>query len=553
MTVTGMTGTRKRIPGIPRKILPYRRLCGALTRFRLLAKMAPALCLLPAAPLFLPAQAHAAGCKDLVQALASPDTTFTMVETVGAGQWHSPQTQLSRIMTAPGMNLAGRPVQKSNPEFCRVGVTMRPSSDSIIHTEIWLPLHNWNGKLLGIGNFGWAGWIMYDAMVTGIGEGYAVASTDTGHDGATPDGQGGRFTMGHPEKLVDYAYRADHLMTVLAKRVVRQVYGRDASHAYWIGCSLGGLEGLIEAKRYPEDYDGIVAGAPPNPIVNFNAEQLWAGWMSYHDPALRVTREKFLLLHKAVMNACASSVGKKQGFLEEPEQCRFEPGQLLCTGQDTTECLTANEVKAVAQIYRGPVDPATGKVIFPGPARGSEEGFSADGKAFPVALDLFKYAAFQNPAWDWTTLNWQADIALATSRLGPLLHVGDNLEPFFARGGRLLLYIGWNDGHNPQELAGYYQALMRHATPLEQNDARLMEIPGMGHCYGGAGCDTFSKLGAIDNWVVRGQAPDRVVASRVQGGKVIRSRPLCAWPEVARYDGHGDQDEASSFACVAPD
>nr|WP_245528393.1 tannase/feruloyl esterase family alpha/beta hydrolase [Gluconobacter morbifer] len=552
MAFAGMIMPLEEKPRIHMPFLKPRRLRSVQPSRQLMATFAAGAFLLTSAPLFLSTQAHATGCADLAR-LALPDATFTKVETVEAGAWHSPQTHLSRIMTAPGMNLAGHPAQGANLAFCRVAVTLHPSSDSVIRTEIWLPLRGWNGKLLGVGNFGWAGSIMYDGMVTGVGEGYAVASTDTGHDSSTSEGQGGRFTLGHPEKLVDYAYRADHLMTVTAKQLAHRFYGKDASHAYWIGCSLGGLEGLIEAKRYPDDYDGIVAGAPPNPIVNFNGEQLWAGWMSYHDPALRVGREKFQLLNRAVMKACASPVGKSQGFLDEPDRCGFEPRQLLCKGEETADCLTANEVRAAELIYRGPVNPGTGRVIFPGPAKGSEDGFSADGKAFPVALDLFKYAAFQNPEWDWTTLDWQTDIASATSRLGPLLHVDDNLEPFFRHGGRLLMYIGWNDGHNPQELAGYYQALMEHAGPGERNSARLIEIPGMGHCYGGAGCDTFNKLGAIDDWVVRQQAPEKIVASRVSDGNIVRTRPLCAWPKVARYDGQGDQNRAASFACVMPE
>ncbi|MBY4640053.1 tannase/feruloyl esterase family alpha/beta hydrolase [Gluconacetobacter entanii] len=496
--------------------------------------------------------AHATDCRDLARQ-ALPDATFTTVETVPAGGWQTPQDQLSRIMSTPGMNLAGHPTQAPIPAFCRVALTLRPSRDSQIRTEVWLPLKGWNGRLLGVGNFGWAGSLMYYGMATGVAEGYAVASTDTGHDSSTPDGQGGRFTLGHPEKLIDYAYRADHLMTVRAKALVRAFYGRAASHAYWIGCSLGGLEGLIEARRYPEDYDGIVAGAPPNPIVDFNAEQLWAGWMSYHNPALRVSRDRFRLLNTAVMEACASPVGKKQGFLDEPDRCTFTPQQLLCKAGQTTGCLNANEVQAAQEIYQGPLDPQTHQVIFPGPAKGSEDGFSADGKAFPVALDLFKYAAFQNPDWDWTTLKWDTDVQAATRKLGPLLHVDDNLTPFFRHGGRLLMYIGWNDGHNPEQLAGYYQSLLRNAGPVGADAVRLITIPGMGHCHGGAGCDTFSKLGAIDNWVSRRQPPEQIIAARVENGQVVRTRPICAWPKVARYDGHGDMDAASSFACVAPD
>ncbi|WP_395496001.1 tannase/feruloyl esterase family alpha/beta hydrolase [Acetobacter sp. KSO5] len=503
------------------------------------------------APLLRPTNAHATSCADLARQ-ALPDTTFTTVQTVEAGQWQAPQTQLTRIMSAPGMNVAGKPTRGSTPAFCRVAATLHPSSDSAIRIEVWMPLKGWNGRFLGVGNFGWAGSLMYQGMETGVSEGYAVASTDTGHDSSTPEGQGGLFTLGHPEKMVDYAYRADHLMTTTAKTLIHSFYGQNASHAYWIGCSLGGLEGLIEAKRFPEDYDGIVVGAPPNPIVNFNAEQLWAGWMSYHNPALGVPREKFQLLNKAVMNACATPVGKKQGFLDEPDACHFEPKDLLCKGADTSSCLTASEVQSAEQIYQGPVNPRTHQVLFPGPAKGSEDGFSADGKAFPVALDLFKYAAFQNPNWDWTTLNWDTDIAKATQAVGPLLHVDDNLTPFFRHGGKLLMYIGWNDGHNPEQLADYYQAVMKNAGGSAKDAMRLITIPGMGHCYGGAGCDTFSKLGAIDNWASNQTAPDKLIAARVEDGKVTRTRTLCAWPAVARYDGKGSMDDAASFACVTP-
>ena len=395
-----------------------------------------------------------------------------------------------------------------------------------------------------------AGALMYPGMQSGLAEGYAVASTDTGHDSSTPEGQGGRFALGHPEKLIDYAYRANHLMTLRAKEIIKAFYGRGPKHSYWIGCSLGGLQGLIEAKRYPADYDGIVVGAPPNPIVNFNAEQLWAGWLTNRHPELQVPKAKFQMVAQAVLKACASPVGQSQGFVEEPDRCGFEPRQMLCKGADAPDCLTANEVSALEQIYRGPVSPRTGTVIFPGPAKGNEASFSADGKPFPIALDLFRYAAFQDPNWDWTTLDWDKDIARATAAVGPLLHVDADLKPFFARGGKLLLYIGWNDGHNPEELIGYYQRLMRNAGPQGRVSARLFTIPGMGHCYGGPGCDTFDKLGVIDAWVAQDRPPQRIVASRIENGTASRTRPLCAYPAVARYEGSGSPEEAGSYRCT---
>ncbi len=520
----------------------------------------------------LPGRARAADCGALGR-LALPDTTITAAEVVAAGQLRPPAAPppepsggppprppagaggppgrgLDAIMRQPGMNLAGKTTDGPNPAFCRVAATLRPSADSDIRVEVWLPLSGWNGKYLGVGNFGWAGSLMTAGMLTGVEAGYAAASTDTGHDASAPDGQGGRFTLGHPEKLVDYAYRADHLMTVTAKAMVAAFYGTAPTHSYWIGCSLGGLEGLVEAKRYPEDYDGIVAGAPPNPIVDFNAEQLWGGWLTHRDPSLQMPRSRFTMLHAAVLRACASPVGTAQAFVEDPARCAFDPRQLLCRGTETADCLTAAQVGLVEKLYAGPVNPRTGQVIFPGPAQGAEGELSADGRPFTVALDLFRYAAFQNPNWDWTTMDWDRDVARANAILGPLMEVDADLRPFFARGGRLLMYIGWNDGHNPAQLIGYYANLLRRAGPQARDSARLFVIPGMGHCLGGQGCDTFDKLGTIDGWVNQEQIPDWIIAAKVASGTVVRTRPLCAYPAIAHYQGTGSMDDAASFTCT---
>lgn len=501
--------------------------------------------------------ATAASCADLAR-LALPDATVTVAETVAAGAYRPPAGPLARIAALPGMNWAGRAAERPNPAFCRVAATLRPTADSAIRVEVWLPLAGWNGKFLGVGSFGWGGTIMTGGMLTGVAEGYAAASTDTGHDSSAPEGEGGRFALGHPEKLVDYAHRADHLMTVDAKAIVAAFYGTGPARSYWVGCSLGGLEGLIEAERYPADYDGIVAGAPPNPIVKFNAAQLWPSALVARDPAMRVPKAKFAAVASAVLAACATPVGLAQGFVEEPARCGFDYAGLLCAGTDAgadaPDCLTAPQVSFMEQVHRGPVDPRTDAVIFPGPAKGSEADWAgfADGRPFPTALDLFRYAAFGDPGWTSTAMDWDRDVAAATAKLGPLLHVGTDLRPFFARGGRLLIYVGWNDYHDPEELVGYYGALMRIAGPAARGAARLFTVPGMGHCFGGPSCDTFDKLGAMDAWVDRGAVPERVVASRVEDGRVVRTRPLCAEPRVARYGGAGDMADASSFACVEP-
>lgn len=512
--------------------------------------LAPVLGLLALA---LPGAAHAAapaaGCAKLAR-LALPGVTITAAEHVAAGRYQLPKGDLSFLAAMPGMNVAGQAAPSPNPAFCRVAGTVRPSADSDIKFELWLPEKKWNGKFLAAGNFGWGGSLMLPVMPGGLSRGYAVASTDTGHDSSGKDGHGGRFLLGHPDKLIDYAYRADHLMTVHSKAIIKAFYGRTPQHSYWIGCSLGGLEGLIEAKRYPDDYDGIVVGAPPNPLVNFNAAQLWPGWLVQQHPEMKMTKAKFAMVSQAMLQACATPIGREQGFIEEPDRCAFEPRQLLCKAEDGPDCLTAGQLQLMEQIYRGPVNPRTGEVIFPGPAKGSESEwfmFAGD-QPFGNALDLFRYAAFDDSSWDGKNIDWDRDIARATARLGSLLSVDDQLQPFFQRGGKLLLYIGWNDYHNPAELAGYYQSLQRNGG---QDSIRLFTIPGMGHCFGGAGCDTFDKLGAIDDWVGKGQAPARLITTKVSDGKVVRTRPICAYPQTASYRGSGNINDAASFVCMA--
>jgi feruloyl esterase len=496
------------------------------------------------------AAAPADGCAALAR-LHLPGVTITATESFAAGQYRAPQEGMPIHGIVPGMRVTGAIEDPATPAFCRVAGTIRPSPGSVIKFEVWLPRSGWNGKFLGIGNFGWGGALMLSSMPDGLAKGYAVASTDTGHDGTAPDGQGGRFALGHPEKLVDYAYRADHLMTIHSKAIVKAFYGRAPERSYWIGCSLGGIEGLIEAKRYPADYDGIVVGAPPNPLVSFNAAQLWPGWLVHQHPDWKMTRSKFEMLAKAMISACAGPVGRRQGFIEEPDKCTFEPRQLQCKGEDRADCLTTGQVQLMEHIYQGPVDPRTGRVIFPGPAKGSEAELPvfADDVPFVNALDLFRFAAFGDLAWDGKTIDWDRDIAAANARIGSLFTVDANLRPFFDRGGKLLLYIGWNDYHNPKELIDYYQSLRRNAGLRGRDSVRLFTLPGVGHCAGGAGCDTFNKLGAIDDWATTAKPPVRLVALKISGGKAVRTRPICSYPQTARYKGVGSIDDASSFSC----
>jgi feruloyl esterase len=488
-------------------------------------------------------------CAELAKHVM-PHAAITAAESVAAGDYHAPAGM--RFPNSPGLSVVGKPSIAPNPAFCRIAATLKPSNDSDIKIEVWLPQSNWNGKFLGVANFGVAGSLMYDGMQTGLAEGYATASTDTGHDNS-PGSAGGRFALGHPEKLIDYAYRATHAMTVDAKSLIKAFYGSGPVYSYMVGCSLGGLEGLIEAKRYPADYNGIVSGAPPNPIINFNAVQLWPTWLINQDPKRMIPKEKYAMLHQAALKACGSPVGLKQGLVEAPDQCQFDPVVLQCKADDAPDCLTAPQVYLMQQIYAGAVNPRTKEKIFPGPARGAELEMPnmAGTNPQPLALGMFQYMALQNPDWSLKDMDFDKAVSEATEKIGPLMHVDANLKPFFDHGGKLLLYVGWEDYHNAVQLMDYYKQVVKNSGTDPQHAAvQLFPVPGMGHCGGGPGCDAFDKLGIIDRWVDDGTAPERIVASRYVDGKVVRTRPLCAYPALAVYNGTGDTENETSFKCV---
>jgi feruloyl esterase len=436
--------------------------------------------------------------------------------------------------------------------FCRVAATLKPSGDSNIKIEVWLPLSGWNGKLMGAGNFGWAGSIMYGGLLLGLEHGYATVSTDTGHDNSLAQGE---FALGHPDKMIDYGYRSAHIMTVDAKQFVKAFYGQAPKHSNWFGCSLGGQMGLTEIQRFPEDYDGAIIGAPASPIVDLNAYQIWPSLLIAENPSRELGRAKAAMLHEAVLNACDALDGAKDGEIDVPAACHFDPKTLQCKGDDNDHCLTAAQVEFVQMLYAGPINRRTGQRMFEGAAPGTEAHFgdySANQGPMGVAVALFKYMVFQNPNWDWKTLDMERDVAYGRAVLRTI-NIADNpnLKPFFDRGGKLLWYHGWMDGASPLQSVKYMNAVKQTVGAAQtENSIRLFAMPGMGHCFGGAGCDTFDKLAVLDQWVESGKAPERIVASKLLEGKVIRTHPLCAYPEVARYKGSGDLNDAASFTCA---
>jgi len=479
----------------------------------------------------------ASSCQSLSN-LSLSNATITMAQSYASGEFNLPTASQGGFGAQPEIG----PIRA----FCRVALTLKPSSDSDIRMEVWLPTSGWNGKFVGVANFGTGGSLQYQSMLDPLTKGYALAANDTGHQGS-----GGSFAIGHPEKLIDYAYRADHEMTVQAKAVVAKFYGKPASRSIWIGCSLGGVEALIEAKRYPEDYDGIVAGAPPNPFPLFNAMQIWGAWLNLNHPESNIPASKVDMIHQAALKACGSPAGLAQGFIEDPEHCTFKPESLLCKSADAADCLTAPQVERLKQLYAGPTDPRTGKVIFPGPAVGAENELNiASTKPVQPPVDLYQSFVYQDPNWDWKNFDFAASVDKAKKALDGLITVDSDLNAFLNRGGKLMLYVGWTEGHNGNDLARYYKEVVKNAGPAKANSVRLFLVPGMNHCGGGMGCDTFEKIGVVDQWIETGKAPEEILSSKMKDGKTIRTRPLCAYPAIAKYKGTGSMDDAHSFECV---
>ncbi len=498
---------------------------------------------------FTASSAAAATCESLAS-LALPNATVTSAETVKAGAFTMP----ANPNPAPAGNVAPpAPSFSDLPAFCRVAATLKPTADSDIKVEVWLLVAGWNNKFQAVGNGGWAGTISYTALADAIRRGYAASSTDTGHVGGR-----GTFALDHPEKLVDYAYRSEHEMTLKAKSIIAAYYGMPARFSYWNGCSTGGKQALTEAQRYPADYDGIIAGAPANYMMHLQAAGIAVAQAVHNDPDSYIPPEKYPVLHEAVLAACDRLDGVKDGVLGDPRLCRFDVSSLECKEGDSADCLTTQQIDAAKKIYAPLVNPRTGEKIFPGLEPGSELGWAglAGPQPFPVPIDTFRYVVFKNPDWDYHKMNFDGDVAQADKVDGGVNNaINPDLKTFFAHGGKLLMYHGWADQLiAPQNSVNYYQNVVDAAGGADKTAAsiRLFMVPGMAHCRGGDGTDDFDKMTVIEQWVEKGQAPEQIPASHRTAGKVDRTRPLCPYPQVAKYKGSGSTDDAANFACAAP-
>jgi feruloyl esterase len=475
---------------------------------------------------------------DQLRSLSLPATTLTAVESVPAGPWQPPQ--------APGRAGAQTPVML--PAHCRVAATLKPSSDSDIKMELWLPSDNWNGKFQMVGNGGWAGVISFSAMAAALREGYASASTDTGHQGGN-----GMFALDHPEKITDFGWRAVHETTVQSKALIAAFYGGNPKYSYWNGCSTGGRQALVEVTKFPNDFDGVVAGAPANPHIHLHAAGVERSIELMNNPQGALSQAKVETLHKAVLAACDKLDGVKDGIVSNPEKCHFDPAALLCKGADSDACLTPAQVKTVQIVYAD-VKTKKGEIVWTGFEPGGELQFVSL-KNVPTqpggGWDSIRILGHQDANYDFHKFDLDSDVALADKAgIDALTY---DLSAFKSHGGKLLLYHGWADpGIAPGNTVNFYKGVLANMGPRQDDWLRLFMVPGMLHCGGGPGTDQFNKMGVIERWREDGTPPSQILASHVTNEQVDMTRPLCPYPQVAVYKGTGTTNDAANFSCKAP-
>jgi feruloyl esterase len=490
----------------------------------------------------------AAGDCEALAKLALPHTKITLAQSVAAGAF-TPEKPFS--LAGPTV-----PPYKTLPAFCRVAAEARPVADSVIRFELWLPAAGWNGKFMAVGNGGYSGEIWYPSMIEPVMRGYASASTDTGHEGSAVDAS---FALGHPQKWIDFAYRAVHEMTVQSKALLNAYYANASKLAYWDGCSTGGRQGLMAAQRFPADFDGIIAGAPANYMTHLSAQSVWAEQALHKNPGSFIPTSKLPAIHAAVLKACDALDGVTDGVLEDPTRCNFDPKVLQCAGADGPTCLTPEQVETARAFYTSVINRVTKELVYPGWLPGSEAGWgtgvgSITPEPSPLGTGIFRFVVFKDPSWDYRALNFDQDIRRADQGEAGLVNaINPNLKPFFAHGGKLIQYHGWADpGISPLNSINYYNSVAKASGGVGQlsSQYRLFMVPGMEHCRGGDGTDRFDMIGALEQWVEHQKAPDQVTASRMRNGKVDRTRPLCPYPQVAKYKGAGSTDEAANFVCA---
>jgi feruloyl esterase len=504
-----------------------------------------------------PLSAAAADCESLASA-ALPETATIAAQAVAAGAFDPPY---------------GNSLDKL-PAFCRVTGVSKPTKDSYIRFEVWLPVSGWNSKFLGVGNGGFAGSIDYGRMARALKDGYATAGTNAGHDGEAVDAT---WAFGHPEKVIDFGYRALHDTTVNAKTLVSAFYGQAPRYSYFDSCSNGGREALMEAQRFPEDFNGILAGAPANNWTGLLTGGLAVTQNMYRNPPGYISGVKLAAIHKAALAACDAQDGNKDGIINNPETCHFDPSVLLCEGAESRTCLTPPQVSSLKSLYGGGRTPR-GEKIFTGLVPGGEPGWAPwitgpgpGGALGPLFVEnYFRYMVFEDPAWDLVSADIDTARRTANEKSGPVLNAVDpDLKRFEAQGGKLILYHGWNDAAiSPMSTIDYYKSVLATMGAEKTNTfVRVYMVPGMGHCTGGPGPNVFGQLGlrtstpgaehsvfdSLEQWVESKTPPAAIIATKFAADSpakdVQMTRPLCPYPQTAKYKGTGDAKSAENFEC----
>jgi len=523
-----------------------------------------------------PQNAPAPGCERLAS-LSLPDVTITLAQIVNAGAFAAPDNPATRggggssalvgalgsVPDVPGRVTAntaglglgynggrGVPPFSALPGFCRVAATLKPSSSSDIHMELWMPITGWNGRFRGVSPNGLGGIINYNAMGVGLLDGFAVASTDTGHQG------GDVAWMQTPDKVTDFAGRAMHETTLAGKALATAYFGVGPKYSYMIECGGGSAAALHEVQKHPADYNGIVVGGHAAHLTRQIFGQFWLWQATHPNGGPILPASKLSIIHEAVLNKCDLLDGVKDGVLENPTGCAFDPEEIECKSGDGPNCLTTAQVAAARKIYDGPINPRTREKIWPGLYRGSELDWSFfSDSASPIGIASSVLRVIKgDPAWDYRTtpIDFDRDVTLADrSDLARVNASSPDISEYVGRGGKLILSGGWNNALVPAGAVLDYYNKVENRIGLEnsQRAVRLYMVPGMIECNGGPGTDTFDMLGVMRRWVEDGQSPNEVIASRVEHGKVVRTRPLCPYPQAVTYRGSGSTDDARNFVC----
>lgn len=516
---------------------------------------------------------QAAHCERLAS-VSLPHATITLAQVVNAGAFVVPGNApregggssalagtIGAVPDVPGRVTAntaglglgynggkGIPPFSALPAFCRVAATLNPSATSDIRMELWMPIAGWNGHFRGTSPNGLGGVLNYNAMAVGLTDGFAVASTDTGHQG------GDMAWMRDPDKLTDFAGRAMHETTAAAKTLATSYYGTAPTYSYMIECGGGSAAALHEVQKYPADYNGVVVGGHAAHLTRQIFGQLWL-WIATHPNGVAILPPaKLSVLHEAVLDRCDMLDGVKDRMLEDPTKCTFDPREVACKADDAANCLTVPQVEAVQKIYAGPRNPRTQEQIWSPLFRGSEldwSFFTESASPIGIATGALRMI-LDDPQWDYRSVDFDRHVAAADrSAIARVNASNPDISAYLQRGGKLILSGGWNNALVPAGAVLDYYKNVEATVGLEdtRQGVRLYMVPGMIECNGGPGTDTFDLLGVMRRWVEKGQAPNDVPASRVEHGRVVRTRPLCPFPQVATYRGSGSTDDSSNFVC----